>query len=529
MNGSGSRIDIGALPGRPCSAAATLQVVGEKWALLAVREIFFGNHRFEAIARNTGAPRDRLAARLRSLEHAGVVERRPYNERPPRHEYHLTEAGRDLAPVIRALLDWGDRWVHEEPPVVMVHEPVVTTDAEDRGERRATAHTGMTWTPRGSAAPVARRSRWAPSPSTSAPPAGTGPAPHPHRRHPDNPSAGRRARRRAAPGREVIHRLRTMRAELSGPRRRMGGMTEITGSTTDSVPALTTDSVPEWEKRFRAPRVSLPDWAEDAPDRSLFVSNATGTYELYAWDRATGEQRQVTDRPNGTTDGVLSPDGEWIWWFYDTDGDEFGVWMRQPFDGARERTGGGRARGSRARALVPGGARASAGTGRRSSAGRPTRTARRSMSYGPGRPPVEIYRHRESAGVGDLSHDGTLIAVEHTEHGDAMHSALRVLRPDGTTVAELDDTKGGTQELGLEVLGFAPVDGDTRLLVGHQRRGRWEPMVWDVADRRGDGSGDRSARRRGRRVVSGRLRAAGRAQLRGPQRPVAVRPGVAAR
>lgn len=99
----------------------------------------------------------------------------------------------------------------------------------------------------------------------------------------------------------------------------------------------------------------------------------------------------------------------------------------------------------------------------------------------PGAAPVEIYRHRESAGVGDLSRDGTLIAIEHTEHGDAMHSALRVLTLDGTTVAELDDTKGGAEELGLEVLGFAPVSGDTRLLIGHQRRGRWEPMVWDVA------------------------------------------------
>ncbi|NED27721.1 S9 family peptidase, partial [Streptomyces anulatus] len=54
-------------------------------------------------------------------------------------------------------------------------------------------------------------------------------------------------------------------------------------------------------------------------------------------------------------------------------------------------------------------------------------------------------------------------------------------RPDGGTVAELDDTRGGEEELGLEVLGFAPVDGDTRLLIGHQRRGRWEPLVWDVA------------------------------------------------
>ncbi|MYR21655.1 S9 family peptidase, partial [Streptomyces sp. SID6137] len=75
-----------------------------------------------------------------------------------------------------------------------------------------------------------------------------------------------------------------------------------TESTTPSAPqAPGSADMPDWEKRFRAPRVSLPDWAEDAPDRSLFVSNATGTYELYAWNRTTGEQRQATDRPNGTT------------------------------------------------------------------------------------------------------------------------------------------------------------------------------------------------------------------------------------
>lgn len=234
----------------------------------------------------------------------------------------------------------------------------------------------------------------------------------------------------------------------------------------------------DWEKRFRAPRVSLPDWAEDAPARSLFVSNATGTYELYAWDRATGEQRQVTDRPNGTTDGLLSPDGEWIWWFNDTDGDEFGVWMRQPFAG-----------GGEDEPAVPGldasypAGIALARDGRMSVVGRSTDEEGSTIHVvrSPGAAPVEIYRHRESAGVGDLSHDGSLIAVEHTEHGDAMHSTLRVITPDGSTVAELDDTKGGTVDLGLEVLGFAPVDGDTRLLVGHQRRGRWEPMVWDVA------------------------------------------------
>ena len=108
-------------PGRPCSIAAALQLVGEKWALLAIREIAFGNCRFDAIARNTGAPRDRLAARLRAMEAAGVVVRQQYSEHPPRFEYHLTEAGRDLGPVLQALRAWGDRWAVSTPPALFEH------------------------------------------------------------------------------------------------------------------------------------------------------------------------------------------------------------------------------------------------------------------------------------------------------------------------------------------------------------------------------------------------------------------------
>ncbi len=232
--------------------------------------------------------------------------------------------------------------------------------------------------------------------------------------------------------------------------------------------------MPEWEKRFRAPRVGLPEWAEDAPQRCLFVSNATGTYELYAWDRTTGERRQATDRPNGTTEGTLSRDGEWVWWFSDTDGDEFGVWMRQPFGGGEDEPAtpgldasypAGLALGADGTVVI----------------GRSTDDEGTSVHVvRPGAAPVEIYRHAESAGVGDLSEDGTLLVIEHTEHGDAMHGALRVVRLDGSTVAELDDSRGGTEELGLDCLGFAPVAGDTRLLVRHQRAGRWLPMVWDV-------------------------------------------------
>jgi DNA-binding HxlR family transcriptional regulator len=96
--------------GRPCPVAAALDVVGDTWSLLIVRELLFGNHRFDEIVANTGAPRDRVAARLRDLTDAGVVVRERYSERPERFEYRLSQSGRDLGPVLNALRGWGDRW-----------------------------------------------------------------------------------------------------------------------------------------------------------------------------------------------------------------------------------------------------------------------------------------------------------------------------------------------------------------------------------------------------------------------------------
>jgi DNA-binding HxlR family transcriptional regulator len=95
---------------RPCSVAAALDILGERWSLLAVREISYGVHTFAKIAAYTGASRDILADRLRKLESAGVIERQPYSEHPPRYEYHLTQAGRELFPVMLALREWGDKW-----------------------------------------------------------------------------------------------------------------------------------------------------------------------------------------------------------------------------------------------------------------------------------------------------------------------------------------------------------------------------------------------------------------------------------
>ena len=105
---------------RHCSIAGALDVIGEKWSLLVVRELFLGCRKFSEIAANTGAPRDILTARLRRLEELGVITRRAYSEHPPRYEYVLTEAGQDLRPVIWALKHWGDTHVMGEhlPPAL---------------------------------------------------------------------------------------------------------------------------------------------------------------------------------------------------------------------------------------------------------------------------------------------------------------------------------------------------------------------------------------------------------------------------
>jgi DNA-binding HxlR family transcriptional regulator len=109
---------------RTCSVARTLEVVGEKWALLAIREVFLGARRFEEMVAHTGAPRDTLAIRLRTLVAHGILARRRYSDHPPRDEYVLTDAGRDLYPVIISLMQWGDRHLPLDsgPPMVLDHD-----------------------------------------------------------------------------------------------------------------------------------------------------------------------------------------------------------------------------------------------------------------------------------------------------------------------------------------------------------------------------------------------------------------------
>jgi len=108
-----------------CSIARTLDVVGEWWTLLILRDAFRGVRRFDDFQASLGMARSVLTARLRKLTDAGVLDKRQYSEHPPRHEYRLTEKGRALFPVITALLRWGDDWAvgPAGPPVQLVHAP----------------------------------------------------------------------------------------------------------------------------------------------------------------------------------------------------------------------------------------------------------------------------------------------------------------------------------------------------------------------------------------------------------------------
>ena len=107
-----------------CSVAGTLEIMGERWTMLVLRESFLGTRRFEDFQRNTGCARNILSDRLQNLVSNGILERRPYNDRPPRFEYRLTQKGIDLYPAIIALMQWGDRYVAgaRGPAIVLEHK-----------------------------------------------------------------------------------------------------------------------------------------------------------------------------------------------------------------------------------------------------------------------------------------------------------------------------------------------------------------------------------------------------------------------
>jgi len=102
--------------GQNCSIARALEVVGERWTLLIIRDVFLGLRRFDQLQESLGIARNVLTDRLNRLVDEGIVERVAYNERPPRYEYRLTPKGLELNVALTALRQWGDKHLSERPP-----------------------------------------------------------------------------------------------------------------------------------------------------------------------------------------------------------------------------------------------------------------------------------------------------------------------------------------------------------------------------------------------------------------------------
>lgn len=128
-----------------CSIADTLNLIGEWWTILILREAFFGSRRFEEFQQHLGIARNILTARLNKLCESGILKRVPVKEGARRNEYRLTAMGRDLLPILLVLTHWGDRWLNESEgaPVIFVERetgeriPDIRTLSQDGRELEA--------------------------------------------------------------------------------------------------------------------------------------------------------------------------------------------------------------------------------------------------------------------------------------------------------------------------------------------------------------------------------------------------------
>ena len=234
-----------------------------------------------------------------------------------------------------------------------------------------------------------------------------------------------------------------------------------------------------WERRFRAPVSFLPEWSPGAPSRAVYASNESGRWQLHTLDADTGATRQASNDPIGIVDGLPTLDGEGVLWFEDESGDEAGAWVVQPFHGGAKRSflDGVPYGWSNGLAQAPG--IVVAGIGDRDGF-----AIHVSLGSEPAR---ELHRSSEYVGLGGaggggfvrgaLSADGTLLCLEHAEHGDLIHPALRVVDPrSGATVAERRD-----EGMHLASSCWSPLAGDLRLAFTHERDGDERPGIWDLA------------------------------------------------
>lgn len=239
------------------------------------------------------------------------------------------------------------------------------------------------------------------------------------------------------------------------------------------------DSMPIWERRFRAPNVSMPSWSPQAPDRIVYESTESGVWQARAWDRETGAKRQVSDHPVGVVTVAVSLDGAEALYWQDETGTEAGRWYAQPFHGGDARVfltdlpEGWNEGLAQAPGVVAAGISGADGFAIYVAAdGEPAKEILRSTEY-----LVVSGADADGFNRAGLSADGTLLCLTHSEHGDQLHPALRVIDPrTGAVVSELLDAGKA-----LRAGAWSPGAGDQRLALIHERGGTETPALWNPA------------------------------------------------
>jgi dipeptidyl aminopeptidase/acylaminoacyl peptidase len=240
------------------------------------------------------------------------------------------------------------------------------------------------------------------------------------------------------------------------------------------------DTVPMWEQRYRAPKMTLPRWSRSAPDRTVFASSESGVWQVHVWDVATGQRRQVSDHPVGVLEGVPTRDGAGVVFWQEDTGDETGRWLVQPFGGGEAvpfleglpvgwNEGLAQAEGMTLAGIsTPEGVFEIYGTAQGASP-RLIAAGKEWLAV------AGVYAG--GSDVAGLSADGSLAALQHAEHGDITHPSLRIVDPHtGAVVAERGD---GTSA--VVATAWAPDAGDPRLAVVHEPDDRERAAIWNLA------------------------------------------------
>lgn len=241
-------------------------------------------------------------------------------------------------------------------------------------------------------------------------------------------------------------------------------------------------TMPLWERRFRAPTLTLPHWSPSAPDRTVYGSNESGVWQIHAWDAASGGFRMVSSHPVGVVEGHALLDGSGVVYWQEDTGDETGRWLLQPWEGGGDEPF--------VEGLPVGWNEGMAQASGVVAAGISDRDGFAIFVSLEGAAPREIARAAEwlaiAGGVdGDtdlagLSADGSMLALQHAEHGNLIHPSLRIVDP--RTGAVLGERGDGTS--GVLAAAWSPVPGDQRLAVAHEPQDRERPAMWDLASDR---------------------------------------------